>query len=74
MKYICRPTNEAQYFILFYCISFAHALGWSFYLTLGEYKREEFSTISLPYRGKLTSPIETCGDSLRGLSFRRLDA
>jgi len=48
---------------IFYCISFAHLLGWSFYLTLGEYKRDEFSTISLPYRGKLTSPLKCVGFS-----------
>ena len=32
-----------------------------FNTSIGEYKRDEFSTISLPYRGKLTSPLKRVG-------------
>ena len=35
--------------------------GWKLYLTRGEYKRLEFSAISVRCRGELTSPLERVG-------------
>ena len=63
-SYICRPTYEAQYskripHVSMYLV--CACAGLEFLLTLGEYKRDEFSTISLPYRGKLTSPLKRVG-------------